>query len=125
MGFKQNLSKIYVKLSNFHKQALNYGKIMFTHNFSPHNSLLWNNRVIAINRKSIFKGDWFNKGLLFVHHVLDSSGHFLSFKDFYKKYNITSSKKKFEKICKAIPIPLLKRYRAVCSVLWLHSFFLL
>ena len=47
--------KIPIKLSNFHKQALLFGKMLFTHNFSPHNSFLWNNRVITINRKSIFK----------------------------------------------------------------------
>ena len=54
--------KVPIKLSNFHKQILQYWKMIFTHNFSPHGSVLWNNRVITVNRKSIFRRDWYGKG---------------------------------------------------------------
>ena len=43
-----------LKLSNFRTQILHYWKIIFTHNFSSHGSTLWNNRVITVNRKSVF-----------------------------------------------------------------------
>ncbi|KAF3851853.1 hypothetical protein F7725_005208 [Dissostichus mawsoni] len=52
-------------------EILNYWKIVFSHNFSPHGSTLWNNRVIIINRKSLFRSDWHEKGILFVNDLLD------------------------------------------------------
>ena len=89
-------------------QAVQFGKMMFTHNFSPHNSLLWNNRVITINKKSLFKSDWFNNGLMFVYELLKPDGRFFSFEDFTTKYNIIIPRREYEKICKAIPIPLIQ-----------------
>lgn len=44
------VNKIPVKLSSLHKQILHFWKMIFTHNFSPHNSTLWNNRVKTLNR---------------------------------------------------------------------------
>ena len=79
------MSKIPVKLSDFHKQALLYGKMIFTHNFSPHISLLWNSRVITINRKSIFKAEWYDKGLTFVYDLLNSDRLLLCFDEFTSK----------------------------------------
>lgn len=42
------VGKISVKLSNFLKQVLNFWKLFFNHNLSPHKSTLWNNRTIGL-----------------------------------------------------------------------------
>lgn len=43
-----------VKLSDFHQQVLLYWKLLFKHNFTPHNTPVWNNRYIKFGRKSVF-----------------------------------------------------------------------
>ncbi len=47
------ISKLPIKLSDFHK--LLYRKMVFTHNFTPHSSTLWNNRTITLNSKTLNK----------------------------------------------------------------------
>ncbi len=42
-----NSSKLPIKLSNFHKQALLSWMIIYKHNFSPHKCLIWNNKYIT------------------------------------------------------------------------------
>ncbi|KAI2647901.1 LINE-1 retrotransposable element ORF2 protein [Labeo rohita] len=83
------VSKLPVKLSEYHKQVLHYWKMVFAHNFSPHGSTLWNNRVMTKN-------------------ILDEQGHFLRFTDFKTKFNIQSLRRDYNKVCKAIPAALLK-----------------
>ena len=68
------VTKIPVKLSNFHKQILHYWKI--THNFSPHGSTPWNNRVITVNRKSVFLIKWYKRGIVFADEIIDDNGIF-------------------------------------------------
>lgn len=102
-----DIPKLPVKLSNYHKQVLYYWKLVFAHNFSPHGSTLWNNRVITINRRTLFKRNWYEKGIIFVKDILDDQGNLLAYQDFITKYNIKESLREFNKVCKAIPIPLL------------------
>ena len=93
------VSKIPIKLSNFHR------KMMFTNNLSPHCSTLWNNRVILINRKSIFKNDWFERGM-FVTDLLDCNGNILDDHTFILKYDFPCQRE-FNRFCKAIQLPLI------------------
>lgn len=102
------VTKIPVKLSKFHKQVLQYWKMIFTHNFSPHGSTLWNNRVIIINRKSLYKYDWYEKGIVFVIDILDDTGNLLEYKAFLEKYKLNCTHSKYKMICKAIPVQLLQ-----------------
>lgn len=73
-----------IKVSNFHKLLLQYWKIIFTHNFSPHGSSQRNNRVITIKRKSLLKSDCYEKGIVFVNDIFDDNGKFLEHIAFYK-----------------------------------------
>lgn len=100
------VGKISVKLSNFHKQILNFWKMLFKHNFSPHRSTLWNNRVILSNRRSLFKQSWFEKGIVFVTDLLDDTGNVFDFASFLNKYGLNCHAE-FMKVCKAIPLPLI------------------
>ncbi len=100
------VGKISVKLSDFHKQILNFWKLFFKHNFSPHRSTLWNNRAILFNRKSMFKKSWFEKGIVFVTDLLDDTGTIIDFISFLNKYDLNCHAE-FMKVCKAIPLPLI------------------
>ncbi|XP_054865756.1 uncharacterized protein LOC129348729 [Amphiprion ocellaris] len=103
-----DLSKLPLKISPFHRQALQFGKLLFTHNFTPHNTVLWNNRVITINRKSLFKSDWYENGVCFVLDLMQLDGHLLSYENFVSRFRIKVTCKGYEKVCKAIPTPLLR-----------------
>lgn len=48
------VAKLPVKLSNFYKQALNAWKLRYTHNFSPHEYIIWNNSCIIKRNCSLF-----------------------------------------------------------------------
>lgn len=106
------VSKLPVRLSEYHKQVLSYWKMVFTHNFTPHGSTLWNNRVITVNRKMLFIHSWYKKGVIFVTDLLDDQGNFLTFMDFKIKYNIQGSLREFNKVCKAIPVALLNMIKS-------------
>ena len=47
------ISKIQIKLSNFHKQMLLAWSLIFKHNFSPHKCYIWNNENILYKNKSL------------------------------------------------------------------------
>lgn len=98
--------KLPVKLSEFHKQVLYYWKMIFSHKFTPHGSTLWNNRTITINRKTVFKQDWFDKKVIFVIDLMDNHRNFLHFNTFKEKFDVQCSYREFSRICKAIPLAL-------------------
>uniref|UniRef100_A0A3P9JF49 Reverse transcriptase domain-containing protein n=1 Tax=Oryzias latipes TaxID=8090 RepID=A0A3P9JF49_ORYLA len=101
------VNKIPFILSNFHKQVLQFWKMIFNHNFTPHGSTLWNNRTVIVGRKSLFKQDWFDRNILFVTDLTDSDGNLLTFSSFIDKYSLTCSLKEFKKVCRAIPAALI------------------
>ena len=76
-------SKLPIKLSNFHKQALDAWNIAFKHTFSPHTCIIWNKQHALSKRKSIYKKEWFDKGIIFISDLLNCNGEFLQLNDFY------------------------------------------
>lgn len=97
-----DIKKLPIKLSSFHQQCLLYWKLIYKHNYSPHNTPLWNCRYIKVRNKSIFVQKWFEKGIWSVMHLLNDRGNIL-FEDFTANYNLQINKKEFQKITKAIP----------------------
>jgi len=83
-----NISKLPINLSNFHQHVLQYWKLIYKHNFTPHMVPIWNNRCILIKRKSFFYGEWMEKGVWSIVHLLDNYGNFLTYDVFIKKYNL-------------------------------------
>lgn len=100
------LSKVPFALSQFHKQILHYWKMIFSHNFTPHNSVLWNNRSILSNQKSLFNTKWFNKGIIFIIDIMDSNGIFLEYQSFIYKYVLISTYRDDHSVIKAVPLAL-------------------
>ena len=45
---------------------------------------------------------------MFVNYVIDDNGNLLEYKAFLDKYNLNCTYREYNKICKAIPIPLLQ-----------------
>lgn len=71
-----DLCKLPTKLSDFHQQVLLYWNLIYKHNFTPHNTPLWNNRYILSNRKSLFLDTWMEKGIWSVSQLMNGSGTF-------------------------------------------------
>lgn len=69
---------------------------------------MWNNRTITVNRKTLFLQSWYKKRIIFVTDILEAHGNFLAFNDFKTKFNIQSSLREYNKICKAIPPALIQ-----------------
>jgi len=96
------VERLPVKLSSFHKQMLCW-KLMYTHNFTPHQTPIWNNRYVLCNRKSLFLQDWMDKNIWSVTHFLDEQGNWLTFENFSLKYDLNCTRAQFNKVSKAIP----------------------
>lgn len=102
-----DIYKLPVKLSNYHQQVLRYWKLIYHHNFTPHNSPLWNNRYILSHRNSLFLKSWLDKGIWSVSQILDKEGTFLTHEKLCHKFNLHCSAKQYEAVIKAIPPPFL------------------
>ena len=50
--------------------------------------IIWNNRFIRINGKTINYKTWVNKGILRISDLIDTDDHFLSFENFKCKFSI-------------------------------------
>lgn len=45
--------------------------LQITHNFTSRGSTVWTNRIVTINRKSIYLQKWFDKNVIFVTDLMD------------------------------------------------------
>ena len=68
--------------------------------------ILWNNKEINIENKSIFWKAWRNKNVLFVQDLLNKQGNYLSPQEFSEKYNIKVNFLQYYQITSAIPTHL-------------------
>lgn len=91
-----NISKLPIKLSTFHQQVLQYWKLIYKHNFTPHTVPIWNNRSILIKRKSFFYSEWMEKGVWSIVHLLDNCGDFLTYDVFIRKYSLMCTERQFK-----------------------------
>lgn len=80
-----------------------FWKTLFTHNFTPHWSLLWNNRTLFVNRNLCFKTTWLEEAILFGTDLMDNNGILLNHKELFGRYNPHCTCECF-KMCKAIPV---------------------
>lgn len=76
-----NISKIPIKLSNFHKHMLLAWSLLFKHNFSPHRYYIWNNKDILYKNKSLFFENWYRNNILLVGQLYDTNGRLYSYSD--------------------------------------------
>lgn len=105
-----------MKLSKFHQQVLLQWKMMFKHNFSPHNVPLWNNRAILSRKKSVFMEDWMVKQIWSITHLMDGTGEILVLDDFNAKYNTNCSIEIYKKVTQNIPKVLLHSIKNMLNI---------
>ena len=65
-----------LKLSTDSKEILVYDQI------------IWNNRNIRLNGKTIFITEWYKKGIVYIHDLLNADFNFLSLTEFKKKFSV-------------------------------------
>lgn len=79
-----------IKLLNFHKQIFLFLENDIYHNFSSHNSTVWNNRVVTLKSQSS-EEEWFEKDITYITDLMDGNGIILSFTDITEKYHLNCS----------------------------------
>jgi len=65
--------------------------------------ILWNNRDITIENKSVFWKAWRDRNVLSVQDLLNNQGNYLSPQEFNDKYNIKVNFLQYYQITSAIP----------------------
>lgn len=76
-------SKIVRSRPTFYKSVLTVWQEL--HSKTPLNAvdmkqeIIWNNRFIKVEGKTIFNKTWMNKGILRIYDLLDANDHFLFF----------------------------------------------
>lgn len=108
-----NIQKLPVKLSLFHQQVLLYWNLLYNHNFTPHNTPIWNNRYITVKRKSLYNKDWLDKGIWSLIHLVESDGSVMSYETFCLKYDLVVNRSYFTSIVKAIPNSVLELTKGI------------
>ncbi len=88
-----DISKLPIKLSNFHQQALLAWTLIYKHNFWPQRCFIWNNKNILFKNKSLYYANWFSNGLVLVQQLFNNQGLLLSYSEFLSKYQIAVTPK--------------------------------
>ena len=68
--------------------------------------ILWNNKDINVENKSVFWKSWRDKNVLFVQDLLNNQGNYLFPQEFSNKYNIKVNFLQYYQIITAIPASL-------------------
>ena len=76
-------------LPKFYRNFLDYFQEITVNNHGE--NIIWNNRNILIENKTIFWKDWFNCGIIFIHQLKTNNNTWMSYDDFYHKYNVRTT----------------------------------
>ena len=102
------------KMPLFYNEMLDYFKELRSGYPDVYNSelILWNNKEITIESKSIFWKYLFEKGIYFVQDVLNKDGKFLSLENMQRKCNVQLNYLKYFQLIAAIPNYLKRKAQA-------------
>ena len=100
-----NVGKLDRKIPLFYRELLDYFQQLRSNYEDPlkREFILWNNRDINIENKSVFWKTWRDKNVLFVQDLLNYQGNYLSPQEFSDKYNIKVNFLQYYQITSAIP----------------------
>lgn len=77
---------------------------------SLHKCLIWNNKYITHQNKSLFLVNWFSKTILLVSQLLTSSnGHVLTYLEFLEKLSLYIPVKEYMMVINAIPSEIIRK----------------
>ena len=93
------------KMPLFYSEMLDYFKEVRSGYPDVYNSefILWNNKEITIESKSMFWKCLFDKGIYFVQDLLNRDGKFLSLENLQRKYDVQLNYLKYFQLIAAIP----------------------
>jgi len=100
-------------MPSFYKQILSFFlelKSIYDTN-GDQELILFNNKEIQIGGKTVFYQNWFDQGVYSICDILDSSGMYLNFADFCRKFSVQSNFLTYFHILSAIPKRLLEKAR--------------
>ena len=100
-----SVGKLDRKIPLFYRELLDYFQQLRSNYEDPlkREFILWNNRDINIENKSVFWKAWREKNVLFVQDLLNNQGNYLSPQEFSDKYNIKVNFLQYYQITSAIP----------------------
>ncbi len=82
--------------------------LIFKHNFSPHKSVIWNNKYITFKNKSLFDRNGYNTGIILVRQLFKNNGNIFNYCEFLNYYKIPINAKEFAVVFDAIPSGLIQ-----------------
>uniref|UniRef100_A0A8K9UN26 Reverse transcriptase domain-containing protein n=1 Tax=Oncorhynchus mykiss TaxID=8022 RepID=A0A8K9UN26_ONCMY len=106
-----NIDKVPVKLSAFHRQVFLSWSLIYKHNFSPHRYYIWNNRDILYKNTSLFLEYCFRNNILLVSQLVNAEGLLLSYKEFLSLYKVPVTPKDVAIVLDAIPAGVAMLFR--------------
>ena len=71
--------------------------------------VLLNNKEMLIGSQTIFYKEWFQKGILLIHDLLQENGQFLTFPEFSRKHEVGCNFLNYMQVVSAIPKHLLNK----------------
>ena len=103
-----SVEKLDKKIPLFYKELLEYFQELRSNCEDPlqREFILWNNKDINVENKSVFWKFWRDKNVLFVQDLLNNQGNYLSPQEFSNKYNIKVNFLQYYQILTAIPASL-------------------
>ena len=100
-----SVGKLDRKIPLFYRELLDYFQQLRSNYEDPlkREFILWNNKDINIENKSVFWRAWWDKNVLFVQDLLNNQGNYFSPQEFSDKYNIKVNFLQYYQITSAIP----------------------
>lgn len=98
-----NVSKLPLSISKFYKQALLAWKLCYSHNFSPHKTIIWNNENITKGHKSLYLQNWVEKNIILLKDLFNNEGQLMSYEMFLQKETFPVKPKEYRSVVNSIP----------------------
>ena len=103
-----SVEKLDRKIPLFYRELLDYFQQLRRNYEDPlkREFILWNNRDINIENKSVYWKAWRDKNIIFIQDLLNDQGNYLSPQELNDKYNIKANFLQYYQIISAIPAHL-------------------
>ena len=99
----KNLLLFYRELLDYFQELTNNSRYIINY------LILWNNKNITVDKKSLFWKSWFDRGIYFIGDLLNSAGKFLTLDEFEKKFDFKVSYLNYFQLIAAIPQELKRK----------------
>ena len=81
-------AKLDKNLPLFYREFLDYFQELTNNSqYITNDLILWNNKNITVDKKSLFWKSWFDRGIYFIGDFLNSAGKFLTLDEFQTKFD--------------------------------------